>query len=188
MVLAAGRGTRAGGPKALLHAGASLTPWWRVQAQRLTEIGVRPVWVVSGAVASEIGRYKDAPKHLVLSDADAPMFSSVLAGFRAVALSNSAGIFVLPVDTPAPAAKVWKALAGSSTPCVPEHKGKRGHPVFLPVQWVQRTLDSIHSAGIEPTELRLDTLIAATAVTVAVGDPAVCLNLNSAAAFLAYTP
>lgn len=116
------------------------------------------------------------------------MFASVLAGFRAVVLSRTSGLFVLPVDTPCPSVAVWRALASGDRPSVPVHGGKRGHPVFLPVGWVVETLAAIDSGTLAPAAQRLDTLLATTATTVAVDDPDACMNLNFAADFHAYTP
>jgi CTP:molybdopterin cytidylyltransferase MocA len=169
-----------GWPKALMptptpHPG----PWWRFQAGALALAGVPATWVVSEAVARALRPHRDAPASLVIARDDAPMFSSLHTGLHALDLSAVQGVFVLPVDTPAPAPGVWSTLARSGELSVPNYRGKNGHPVFLPVAWVRATLEEIDRSRADPNTLRLDTLIATAVRTIPVDDGRVVVNLNT---------
>lgn len=166
-----------GGPKALMETPGGT--WWRVQSESLDAVGVEQVWVVSPQVRDELQRHSDSPPRIVTSDPTAPMFNSVLTGLRALAADLRDGVFILPIDTPAPQPHVWPSLCASGTVTVPTHNGHRGHPVFLPAAWVQATLAEINRNQADPRSLRLDTLIAPTALYLQVDDPAVAVNLNT---------
>ncbi len=180
VVLGAGRGERVGGPKALLKTPApDAGPGWRTQSASLALAGVPATWVVSDAVAGAMRAHADAPERLVIARDDAPMFASLHAGLRALDLSALEGVFVLPVDTPAPGRAVWRSLAQSAEVSVPSYRQKRGHPVYLPVAWVRATLEQLDRARTDPTTLRLDTLIAPVVRTIPVEDGRVVVNLNT---------
>lgn len=183
LILAAGRGTRLGGPKALLT--INHQPWWRIQSHRLAATKVPVTWIVSDLVRAALAEHQDAPTHLVRADSAAPMFASILAGLRVLAESPPQGVFILPVDAPAPEPSVWHALAAAATDAspvtIPTFQSKTGHPAFLRWSWVERTLfravDS--TAPQDLAALRLDTLIAPVAQAIPVSDPSVAVNLNT---------
>ena len=52
LVLAAGRGRRMGGPKALMMVEGE--PWWMRQRRRIAEVGIPMTWVVSPQVLDEM--------------------------------------------------------------------------------------------------------------------------------------
>lgn len=170
IVLAAGRGTRMGTPKALMSVAGR--PWWRTQTQRLTDIGVPQVWVVSDEVRASMDESIDAL--LVGGDSTAPMFSSILAGARALAEAPPRGVFVLPVDVPAPRPDVWTMLASAGhDAAAPTFESRRGHPVWLSWAFVEsRVLRADPSA-------RLDALVAGCIHEIAVADPDTTANLNT---------
>lgn len=172
IVLAAGRGTRMGGPKALMSVRGRA--WWRVQEERLERAGVERVWVVSREVEAVMAGEEGAPGRRVIGDSAAPMFASVLAG---VGEARGAGVFVLPVDVPAPGGAVFGALAAGAGDgvAVPVFQGKRGHPAALSARWVGARL-----ASALPDQ-RLDALIAEDVVEVEVQDSVVLVNLNTPA-------
>lgn len=178
IVLAAGRGSRMGGPKALMATPAGV--WWRVQAARLREAQVGAIWVVSDVVKDAMVREGGAPDRLVRSDAHMPMFASVVAGLRAVEAGPQGGTFVLPVDIPAPGPDVWRALAASARhgAAVPVFEGRRGHPVYLTRETVRRVLQRCAAEPGAITRLRLDEVLAEGVSEVPVTDPAVAINLN----------
>ena len=179
IVLAAGRGTRMGGPKALTATPAGV--WWRVQAMRLREAEVDVIWVVSETVKVAMEREKDAPERLVVSDPQMPMFASVVAGLRAVGAGLGRGVFVLPVDTPAPGPVVWGALAAGAghAGAVPVFEGRRGHPVYLTRGFVGQVLRRCDAESDAITRLRLDEMLARGVSEVPVGDRTVAINLNT---------
>ncbi|HMN40282.1 MAG TPA: NTP transferase domain-containing protein [Phycisphaerales bacterium] len=170
IVLAAGRGVRAGGPKAL-HV-VNGRPWWEIQRERLERVGLPMVWVVSERVRTGMG--EKAPERVVIADEMAPMFASVLAGVREVAQRGGAnGVFVLPVDVPTPGAQVFRRLSACPSAAVPVHGGVHGHPVYI--SW---NVVSQHVLPARPDD-RLDRLIESERAEVAVDHPAVAVNLNT---------
>ncbi len=84
------------------------------------------------------------------------------------------GVYVLPVDVPAPLPDVFNALAGAAV-AVPTCAGKSGHPVYLSSEWIERVLLPV--AGRR--DGRLDELIRPDALHVPVTDPSVTVNLNT---------
>ncbi len=185
LVLAAGRGVRMGGPKALMMVGGRA--WWRVQQERLASAGIETVWVVSrevGAAMRRDLRQGDAAMEIAESDPGLPMFASVAAGIRALVEGGvrPSGVFVLPVDVPAAGAAVWRALAAvGSRVAVPEYRGRRGHPVRLMWEFVERVIvPSLEDAGFL-AQARLDRLVQGETTAVPVEDEAVVVNLNDPA-------
>ncbi len=175
MVLAAGKGTRMGGPKALMRIGR--TAWWREQRDALEVLGREVVWVVSQGVRDALRAEGDGPERVVLADSDAPMFASVLAGVRAALEIGAGGVYLIPVDVPAAAAGVWDQLSGRERPSIPEFAGEGGHPVYLPGSWIEERLAPYLAA--DDTSGRLDELLEGEAERVEVDDPAVVCNLNT---------
>ena len=104
------------------------------------------------------------------------MFESVVAGVVALASRPPAGVFILPVDVPAPSRATLAALAGAGAVGVPRHAGARGHPVRLSWGWVRE-----HLLDGDPRPRRLDRLIEGVAVPVDVEDSRVLVNLNTPA-------
>lgn len=190
LILAAGRGRRMGGPKALLDIHGQ--PWWRIQSERLAATTIPATWVVSEPVRLALAPYAGAPECTVGADPDAPMFASILAGLRELAANPPRGVFVLPVDAPAPGPAVWRDLASAadSAPVViPQYHGKSGHPVLLSWVWIERTLMPAAASAADPRTLRLDALIAPVARHLPVTDPCVVINLNTpddVSAYLAF--
>lgn len=181
LILAAGRGTRMGGPKALLT--FANEPWWRIQSRRLTSTGIPTAWVISDAVRAAIAPNGDGPQRLITADSGAPMFTSILTGLRALAPNPPQAVFILPVDAPVPEPSVWRTLAESvndqdAPVSIPTFQGKTGHPVLLRWSWIESTLFAAAPAA-DPTALRLDTLIAPVARRIPVTDPCVVINLNT---------
>jgi nicotine blue oxidoreductase len=170
VILAAGRGTRMGGPKALMEVEGR--PWWRTQQERLG--GLPCVWVAAPEVAAQLRGRRGS---IVAGDPDAPMFESIRAGLRGGLDPGVGGAFILPVDVPAPLSgtiRMLAAAAGSGV-AVPSYQGRRGHPAALSRSWVQRVLLPA------PPGSRLDHLIGTEAVEVPVADPSVTVNLNTRA-------
>ncbi len=174
-------GARMGGPKAMMNAGAE--PWCLTQRARLDRLATPFTWVISPelftrAVANNL---LCAISPRVVSDSNAPMFTSLLNGVMHVFPSSPTrgGLFVLPVDVPVPRAEVWHALAAALSVGVPTFRGVRGHPVFISWRWLK---DRFIPAAASPTAarpLRLDQLIAPDATHIEVDDSDVAVNLNT---------
>jgi CTP:molybdopterin cytidylyltransferase MocA len=179
LVLAAGRGTRMGRPKALMEVGGR--PWWRVQQDRLVRCGRPPVWMVGSAVRTALSERPDAPPRMIDADSASPMFMSVLAGVLVVRSEQSwAFLHILPVDVPTPAFSTFERLesAAGDGVAVPLHEGATGHPVCLSRQWIERVLIPASVAG-QPERLRLDLLTAPDRTILEVDDADVVTNLNT---------
>lgn len=175
IVLAAGRGKRMGGPKVLMKvAGIN---WRTHQWCALHNANLAPVWVVSPEVRAAIGpefmATKGVARALVDADPDAPMFDSLRAGLRFLEGMDPPGVFVLPIDVPAPGVDVWRALASEGPAAVPTHGGRHGHPVYLGWAFAREFVMAA------PPGARLDALIASHVRYVPVNDSRVTKNLNT---------
>ena len=180
MVLAAGRGTRMGGPKALRSLPES--PWWREQQARLSRVPCPATWVVSEPVRAALSTSEGAPERVVSAEDGLPMFESILTGLSHIECHerpHPAGVFILPIDTPAPGPDTWARLADTGVVAAPSYNGEHGHPVFLPWDWaVGNALRRPHQGRIE-SPLRLDRLIAPIIRYIPVNDPDVTVDLDT---------
>ncbi len=185
LVLGAGKGSRMGGHKIVMNVGGR--PWFEWQRERLERVLCRTLWMVPVGVPG-LSNPPDAPAARGISMAtawggdNAPMFMSFLAGLYIIRSGcterRAGGLFVLPIDTPAPAPRVWHRLATSGRVAVPSFRGSRGHPVFLPWTWIaDRIMPAVDAA--HPSTLRLDHLIAPDITLIEVDDPDVAVNLNT---------
>lgn len=183
-MLAAGRGTRMGGPKAAMRVGDR--PWCQVQCERLEKTGILATWVVSNESLAALKSVPGAAcmiARTVLADSSRPMFESLVAGVAAVRPQLGSlppgGLFVLPVDVPAAGPGVWQTLAVSRHVAVPAYRGATGHPVFLPWPWADQHL-RVPDSSRDAAPPRLDHLMAPDRIVVDVDDPDVAVNLNTA--------
>jgi len=136
IVLAAGAGARAGGPKALLCLGDG-TPWLAVATTTLLAAGCSRVVVVLGALA-ELGRplvpIDDRIEVVIAADWQEGMAASLRAG-----LENASGdaALVTLVDLPGlPTAVARRIVAGAGSASLRQavYGGRPGHPVLLGAQ------------------------------------------------------
>jgi molybdenum cofactor cytidylyltransferase len=133
IILAAGRGARMGGPKALLALEGE-TFLARV-ARLLRRPGVERVTAVIGHEADRIRREATlAPDVTTIVNphyADG-MLTSILAGLDDADAAGADAVLVHPVDhplvDPATVDAVIAALGHGATIAVPSHGGHRGHP------------------------------------------------------------
>lgn len=173
LVLAAGAGSRMGGPKALMSVGGR--PWWRVQSERLKRVGFEQVWLVSPEVRAAIEGESDAPANLIEADSAEPMFDTVLRGVKSLDAGATLGVFVQPVDVPVAERWVWMELFEVGGVAVPRSGGRTGHPIYLPWEWVEAEMlgRELGSGG------RLDALVRGMRKEIDVPDGDVAVNLNS---------
>lgn len=143
VVLAAGAGTRFGGPKALAtHLDG--TPWLATAIRALADAGCSPVLVVLGARADEaaalLGTLAEADRAVVVRAEDWAdgMSASLRAALRAAAALDPppVALAVVPVDVPdLDAATVRHVLdAAAVDPTTLRQavfRGRPGHPVLL---------------------------------------------------------
>jgi molybdenum cofactor cytidylyltransferase len=192
VVLAAGRSRRMGRPKALLSIDGE--PLLARTHRLLRSYGIARVLTVLGDEAPAIrARLALDPRDVVVNPAveRGPFSSLLLALERLVREDDSVpGVFVLPVDVPAPPRAVWDALATQAESpdtlaAVPTYAGRGGHPLLL-------TPEGAHAVRGSLEAHRLDALLHAWGSErvrrVPVGDPGVCVNLNAPADVRRYRP
>jgi molybdenum cofactor cytidylyltransferase len=141
VILAAGRGARMGGAKALLTMGGET--FLARSARLLRRPGVDRVTAVLGHDAERVAREAGLPADvatIVNPRHPEGMLTSILAGLEAAEESGADAVLLHPVDHPLIDAEtvdaVIAALAKGSTIAVPSHDGRRGHPAgFARASW-----------------------------------------------------
>jgi molybdenum cofactor cytidylyltransferase len=198
LVLAAGRGTRIGGPKALL-AWTLLPQRWllplaaahveaRTESDRVIVVVRRDVAVLLAKHAA-VSFAKPGRGELCVSEAADALgpAGSIAAAMTTCAIADDAIVLVTPVDCPPASSSTVAALlaALSADPSVaaakPRHRGRdrsepssSGHPVAL-----RARLLASYRGETEPVPLR-DVLGAVEARVVDVDDPAVATDIDDA--------
>ena len=150
-LLAAGRGKRAGGPKAWKEVGG------RPALENMIEGMLPHVAAIFVSVQAEwkAGMSRPSPKVSLISvDPDQPMLASLqeLIASRGSDLSA----FLHHVDMPVPDAGLLAALSaalGQADAAVPLYKGERGHPALLSRKLYDAILD------LDPQKDRLDQFL-----------------------------
>ena len=149
IVLAAGAGTRAGGPKALLRMPDG-TPWLELSTTALLEGGCSRVIVVLGAqarLARPLVPIDDRVTTVVAMEWERGMSESLRIGLAAA--DGDAALITL-VDLPElPVAVVQRVIAGSGVLRQATYGRRPGHPVYIAADhWVPvaATLSGDHGA------------------------------------------
>lgn len=137
IVLAAGAGTRAGGPKALLRMPDG-TPWLAVATDTLLVGGCSRVIVVLGAqdrIARPLVPLDDRITTVVAMEWERGMSESLRTGLAA---ADGDAALVTLVDLPAlPVSVVRRVLAAPGALRQATYGGRPGHPVYLSAEhWV----------------------------------------------------
>lgn len=149
LLLAAGHGRRAGGPKALAPFGgatmleAHLAFLDNLVGPAKVSVSIQQPWLDRCLGMS--GQVRWVPV-----DPDASPLASLQALIRAGRVERS---FVYHVDMPIFAPAVFEKLAGAAGDVVPSFNGKRGHPVLLGVPTLLEVL------RLNPANDRLDEFL-----------------------------
>lgn len=176
IILAAGRGSRMGGPKALLIVEGEALVIRHVR--RLGELRIPRILVVApSAIAHEVAR--NCPGAQVLGADTSSQAASLRVGMLAleavVPLPRDALVLVTPVDA-LPVRKttieaLLAALHEGASAAVPQHAGRNGHPVL-----VRRRLLDAYTTPLEPPALNAH--LAPHRTPVEIDDPNTVTNLN----------
>ena len=141
LILAAGRGARVGGPKALLTLEGET--FLSRAARLLRRPGIERVTAVLGHEADRVRREAALPPDvgvIVNARYAEGMLTSILAGLDDAEGAGADAVLVHPVDhpliEPGTVDAVMAALARGATIAVPSHGGRRGHPAgFARAAW-----------------------------------------------------
>ena len=137
LVLAAGGGTRFGGPKALAREPDG-TPWVVLAVRMLRDAGCDHVLVLLGASAAEAGALVPADATAIVVDEWREGLSATLRAALDAACARSAdAVLITPVDTPAaPADAAARLTEQAGAPLSRAlaravYSGRPGHPVLI---------------------------------------------------------
>ena len=133
LLLAAGQGRRAGGPKAWHPVRGR--PWLAWQIEAASRLDFDSILVVlPHAPPKEHRRLFRTAHWTVNPQPDPGFFTSLIIGLR-VLEPRDAPAFVQPVDVPLPDERALQGLLEGLVPgavaAVPSHRGRGGHPVLL---------------------------------------------------------
>jgi CTP:molybdopterin cytidylyltransferase MocA len=133
VILAAGAGTRIGGPKALLRIGPDT--FLARLAARFERPGVDRVIAVVGHEADRVRRESGAPASTVFAvnpRHQEGMLTSIWQGLDEAESAGAHAVMLQPVDHPlvedATVDRVLAALHAGAVVAVPSREGRRGHP------------------------------------------------------------
>ena len=139
IVLAGGKSSRMGRPKALLPIGSSGETFFDRVTRTLLDAGVEQVVVVVGADALAIragARPRQGVRIVDNPDYELGQLTSLLAGLRAIDASSTTAVLVTLIDVPLVSAATVRTLIAArrerAAPIVrPVSKGRHGHPVIF---------------------------------------------------------
>ena len=139
IVLAGGKSSRMGRPKALLPIGSSGETFFDRVTRTLLDAGVEEVIVVVGADADAIragARARSRVRIVDNPDYEQGQLTSLLAGLRAIDAVRSTAAMVTLIDVPLVSAASVRALIAvrreRGAPVVrPVSNGRHGHPVIF---------------------------------------------------------
>jgi molybdenum cofactor cytidylyltransferase len=139
IVLAGGRSSRMGRPKALLPIGSAGDTFFDRVTRTLLDAGIEDVVVVVGADADAIrdgARPRPGVRIVDNPDYEQGQLTSLLAGLRALDAAQATAALVTLIDVPLVSAATVRALIAvqheRSAPIVrPVSQGRHGHPVVF---------------------------------------------------------
>ncbi len=183
LILAAGASTRLGYPKALAQVGDE--PALQRVIRLLQEAGVGRIVVVLGAHADAIRATSDlAGVHVFVNEEwERGRTSTLKVGFLALraqgALSHANGadrVIIAPVDRPLfHAEDVARLLDSKAAIALPEHDGRRGHPIMVTAAVADEVLALADEEPLR-TVIQRD---AARVAAVPVDHPGILFNLDT---------
>ena len=110
-------------------------------------------------------------------------FSSLQRALASVHSSNTPGVFVLPVDVPAPMVEVWHKLVdhlnGKVKVVIPEYKAEGGHPILLSSGLVNELRQISLTDETARLDMQIRKLPAQQVTRISTQDVQVTMNLNT---------
>lgn len=154
LVLAAGAGTRFGGPKGLARTDDG-TPWVGRAVAALRDAGCVPLLVAVGAAREEVSELLPADAVPVpVADWHEGLSASVRAGLAAAAQTAAVALLITTVDTPElPAAAVRRLCASAASDALARatYAGRPGHPALVGRDhWAALAADLVGDRGAGP--------------------------------------
>ena len=170
IVLAAGRSSRLGSPKALIKVGGESLISWILT--RLNGLGLRPVVVTRENLADEVRESVGDAEIIVNENAELGRTGSVKKGLSYLKerMRNENGALIVPVDRPGFSISTVELLVSSKSSSCPSKDGRGGHPLFVDRHDIERILES---ASDEPLNSIIDP------ERILVEDPYLHLNIDT---------
>lgn len=139
IVLAAGKSSRMGRPKALLPIGSSSDTFFDRITRTLLDAGIEDVIVVVGADAEAIragARPRSGVRIVDNPDYEQGQLTSLVAGLRSIDVARASAALVTLIDVPLVSAATVRTLIAAQrehgAPVVrPVSNGRHGHPVIF---------------------------------------------------------
>ncbi|HEX04920.1 MAG TPA: nucleotidyltransferase family protein [Bacteroidetes bacterium] len=180
IILAAGMGTRMGGPKALIQLNGE-TALLRL-CRQMQNIGLDPILpVVNETVETELSEQLSAMgiSTVLNEDLDLGPLHSIHLGLERIPDSTQA-MMILPVDFPRIRSTTFSTLINAASEdriLLPTHGGRRGHPPVMGREFFDQVRGLDLDGGLRQLyrEVADDQI-----VELAVDDPAIHWNVNTA--------
>lgn len=179
IILAAGKSTRMGYPKALVNFGGR--PFLHNVTENFSRAGIENVLVVLGHQSEKIATELALPPHsfVVNEKYEMGQFSSLQAGIRELD-DETEGAFLALVDQPQIGAEVIRGLLASFSVnpkhiVLPTYRGKRGHPTLFP----RKLFEEIKTAPPTISARDILTKHQSDILEVETNDESILWNINS---------
>lgn len=140
VILAAGRSSRLGNPKALIEVGdTSLISW---MFSRLNKLGLNPIVVTREDLVERIRNSMGDVEIIINEDPELGRTGSVKKGLKFLKEGNSREIKILivPVDRPGFSISTIELLISSKSSSCPSNGGRGGHPLLVDNHDINRIL------------------------------------------------
>lgn len=189
VVLAAGRSTRMGQPKALLPATRAGETFIERLVSTLIAGGIDDVVVVAGDVAAAIRTRLGFRARVVANpDVDRGQLSSIVVGLDVVDRPGVLAVMIAPVDQPLVSETTVRALADAwrrnRAPIVrPVREGRHGHPVIFD----RAVFDELRTADLSKGARAVVHAHAENLVEIAVDDDGAFANIDTPADYERWT-
>ena len=160
VILAAGRSSRLGKPKALIEVeGVSLISWI---LSRLTKVGLRPIVVTREELVEKIRDSVGDIEIIVNEEPELGRTGSVKKGLNYLRekMVGDLRILIVPVDRPGFSISTLELLITMKSSSCPSSEGKGGHPLIVDVEDIEKILqapsDSPLNSIIKPNKIDVE--------------------------------